>query len=89
MTENPSTFTQSLDVAERLSAEELVVDLEGFEGPLDLLLTHLRSGIGEVEGVGAQMQFLDEQVLSFRRHHIAEQEERLVRIVQHLHRRDR
>ena len=39
MTENPSTFTQSLDVAERLSAEELVVDLEGFEGPLDLLLT--------------------------------------------------
>ena len=43
MTENPSTFTQSLDVAERLSAEELVVDLEGFEGPLDLLLTLSRT----------------------------------------------
>ena len=43
MTETPSTFTPSLDVADRLSAEELVVDLEGFEGPLDLLLSLSRS----------------------------------------------
>lgn len=43
MTETPSTFTQSFDVANRLSAEELVVDLEGFEGPLDLLLSLSRS----------------------------------------------
>ena len=43
MTETPSTIPQSLDVAERLSAEELVVDLEGFEGPLDLLLSLSRS----------------------------------------------
>ena len=43
MTEKPSTFTQRLDIAERLSAEELVVDLEGFEGPLDLLLTLSRT----------------------------------------------
>ena len=43
MTETPSTFTQRLDVADRLSAEELVVDLEGFEGPLDLLLSLSRS----------------------------------------------
>ena len=43
MTETPSTFTQRLDVADRLSAEELVLDLEGFEGPLDLLLSLSRS----------------------------------------------
>ena len=39
MTETPSTFTQSLDVSENPSAEELVVDIAGFEGPLDLLLS--------------------------------------------------
>ncbi|MCI5086649.1 MAG: segregation/condensation protein A, partial [Rhodovulum sp.] len=32
-----------LDVQERLAAEALIVDVEGFEGPLDLLLTLSRT----------------------------------------------
>ena len=33
----------SMSVAERVAAEALIVDVDGFEGPLDLLLTLGRS----------------------------------------------
>ncbi|MGB0308087.1 MAG: segregation/condensation protein A, partial [Paracoccaceae bacterium] len=39
-------FSQSdatLSVEDRLAAEALIVDVDGFEGPLDLLLTLSRS----------------------------------------------
>ena len=43
MQETESTFTATLDVADRLTAEALILDLDGFEGPLDLLLSLSRS----------------------------------------------
>ncbi len=44
MSDTPETADPtSLDVAERLAAEALVVDVDGFEGPLDLLLTLART----------------------------------------------
>jgi segregation and condensation protein A len=39
----PEDFFDSSATVERLTAEALVVDLDGFEGPLDLLLTLARS----------------------------------------------
>ena len=39
----PEDFFDAGATAERLAAEALVVDLDGFEGPLDLLLTLARS----------------------------------------------
>lgn len=39
----PEDFFDAGDVAERLAAEALVVDVDGFEGPLDLLLALARS----------------------------------------------
>ena len=38
-----SLSSQETSVADRLAAEALIVDVEGFEGPLDLLLTLSRS----------------------------------------------
>lgn len=35
--------TQEISVAERMAAEALIVDVDGFEGPLDLLLTLSRT----------------------------------------------
>ncbi len=43
MTETQSTFTESLDLADSFKVEALVVDVDGFEGPLDLLLSLSRS----------------------------------------------
>ena len=39
----PEDFFDAAATAERLAAEALVVDVDGFEGPLDLLLTLARS----------------------------------------------
>ncbi|RPE71642.1 condensin subunit ScpA [Pacificibacter maritimus] len=36
-------FSEALSVEERLAAEALIVDVDGFEGPLDLLLTLSRT----------------------------------------------
>lgn len=36
--EGAFTFEDDLSVEERLAAEALIVDVDGFEGPLDLLL---------------------------------------------------
>ena len=66
MTETPSTFTQRLDVADRLTAEELVVDLEGFEGPLDLLLSLSRSQ--KVDLLKISVLKLAQQYLKFIKH---------------------
>ena len=43
MAESQSTFTRSLDLDDRSKDEALVVDVDGFEGPLDLLLNLSRS----------------------------------------------
>ena len=43
MTEDFVTQLQSDRVAERVAAETLVVDVDGFEGPLDVLLTLSRT----------------------------------------------
>ncbi len=43
MSEDQITGQISQDVAERLAAEALIVDVDGFEGPLDLLLTLSRT----------------------------------------------
>ena len=43
MTVDPSSPHESLELAERLDAENLIVDVDGFEGPLDLLLSLSRS----------------------------------------------
>ncbi|MFW2543986.1 segregation and condensation protein A [Primorskyibacter sp. 2E107] len=42
MTDEPSLFDQPQTVEARLAAEALVVDVDGFEGPLDLLLNLAR-----------------------------------------------
>ena len=41
--EDRETTTEHLSVAERLASEALIVDVDGFEGPLDLLLTLSRT----------------------------------------------
>ena len=56
---------------------------------LDLFLPHVCCGVREVERVRAQLQFLDEQVLPLRSHDIAEEEKRLVLVIQRVHRGDR
>ena len=43
MTDTEDFDTQPLSVSDRLAAEALVVDVDGFEGPLDLLLTLSRT----------------------------------------------
>ena len=43
MAESQSTFTPSFDLDDRSKNEALVVDVDGFEGPLDLLLNLSRS----------------------------------------------
>ncbi|SLN65280.1 Segregation and condensation protein A [Aquimixticola soesokkakensis] len=43
MSDDQFDFSESLSVQERLKAEALIVDVEGFEGPLDLLLNLSRT----------------------------------------------
>lgn len=43
MNDDPTGNVEPLSVAERLEAEALIVDVDGFEGPLDLLLTLSRT----------------------------------------------
>ena len=43
MTELDSPISKTLDVGESLAAEGLIVDVDGFEGPLDLLLSLSRT----------------------------------------------
>ncbi|TMV86966.1 segregation/condensation protein A, partial [Thioclava sp. BHET1] len=43
MAENDWDQSETVSIAERLAAEALIVDVEGFEGPLDLLLTLSRT----------------------------------------------
>ena len=43
MAESQSTFTRFLDLDDRIKDQALVVDVDGFEGPLDLLLNLSRS----------------------------------------------
>lgn len=43
MAEETASLFESTSVSERLAAEALIVDVDGFEGPLDLLLTLSRT----------------------------------------------
>ena len=43
MADDPHQQHLSLSVAERMAAEALIVDVDGFEGPLDVLLTLSRT----------------------------------------------
>lgn len=54
---------ESGDVAERLAAEALIVDVDGFEGPLDLLLTLSRTQKVDLRKVSVLQ--LAEQYLDF------------------------
>ncbi len=51
------------DVAERLAAEALVVDVDGYEGPLDLLLTLARTQKVDLRRISVLQ--LAEQYLAF------------------------
>jgi segregation and condensation protein A len=53
----------AIDTADRLSAEALIVDVEGFEGPLDLLLTLARTQKVDLRRVS--VLHLAEQYLGF------------------------
>ncbi|WP_372604470.1 ScpA family protein [Actibacterium sp.] len=59
MTETPELF----DVAERLAAEALIVDVDGFEGPLDVLLTLSRTQKVDLRKIS--VLHLAEQYLAF------------------------
>ena len=59
----PEDFFDTETTAERLAAEALVVDLDGFEGPLDLLLTLARSQ--KVDLLRISILRLAEQYLEF------------------------
>ncbi|MGR3434254.1 MAG: segregation and condensation protein A [Shimia sp.] len=52
-----------IDVADRLAAEALIVDVDGFEGPLDLLLTMARTQKVDLRAIS--ILALAEQYLSF------------------------
>ncbi|HMO07236.1 MAG TPA: ScpA family protein [Paracoccaceae bacterium] len=56
-------FTEGSPVAERRSAEALIVDVDGFEGPLDLLLTLSRSQKVDLRHISVLQ--LAEQYLGF------------------------
>ncbi len=61
---DPSLFEEDrLPVGERLAAEALIVDVEGFEGPLDLLLTLSRTQKVDLRKIS--VLHLAEQYLSF------------------------
>lgn len=61
---DPSLFEEDrLPVSERLAAEALIVDVEGFEGPLDLLLTLSRTQKVDLRKIS--VLHLAEQYLSF------------------------
>lgn len=61
---DPATdWTQPISPAERLAAEALIVDVEGFEGPLDLLLNLSRSQKVDLRKISVLQ--LAEQYLAF------------------------
>ncbi|SMX41782.1 segregation and condensation protein A [Actibacterium lipolyticum] len=62
MAENNDMF-EALDVADRLAAEALIVDVDGFEGPLDLLLTLSRTQKVDLRKIS--VLHLAEQYLAF------------------------
>jgi len=59
---NPSDVTQDA-VAERIAAEALIVDVDGYEGPLDLLLTLSRTQKVDLRKISVLQ--LAEQYLAF------------------------
>ena len=59
----PNDWTQAVTPAERQAAEALIVDVEGFEGPLDLLLTLSRSQKVDLRRISVLQ--LAEQYLAF------------------------
>lgn len=59
----PEDFFDSAEIGERLAAEALVVDVDGFEGPLDLLLTLARSQKVDLRRISVLR--LAEQYLTF------------------------
>lgn len=59
----PDTLFQTQSVAERLEAEALIVDVDGFEGPLDLLLTLSRTQKVDLRRISVLQ--LAEQYLGF------------------------
>jgi segregation and condensation protein A len=61
---DPSLFEEDrVPVGERLAAEALIVDVDGFEGPLDLLLTLSRTQKVDLRKVSVLQ--LAEQYLAF------------------------
>lgn len=63
MDEQDSWEDDGLEVGERLAAEALIVDVDGFEGPLDLLLTMSRTQKVDLRKVSVLQ--LAEQYLEF------------------------
>ncbi|ETX14618.1 chromosome segregation and condensation protein ScpA [Roseivivax halodurans JCM 10272] len=63
MNDDPTDNVEALSVAERLEAEALIVDVDGFEGPLDLLLTLSRTQKVDLRKVSVLQ--LARQYLSF------------------------
>ena len=59
----PEDFFDSAEIGERLAAEALVVAVDGFEGPLDLLLTLARSQKVDLRRISVLR--LAEQYLTF------------------------
>ncbi|SMO78437.1 condensin subunit ScpA [Thalassovita litoralis] len=62
MTERQTELLPEQSVAERLAAEALIVDVDGFEGPLDLLLTLSRTqkvDLRKVSILQLAQQYLD------------------------------
>jgi segregation and condensation protein A len=63
MSDTQDPFDQPPTVADRLAAEALIVDVDGFEGPLDLLLTLSRSQKVDLRRISVLQ--LAEQYLGF------------------------
>lgn len=60
---DPVPFEEDLPVADRLASEALIVDVEGYEGPLDVLLTLSRTQKVDLRKVSVLQ--LAEQYLAF------------------------
>ena len=62
---DPEQFSAaSTSVADRLAAEALIVDVDGFEGPLDLLLTLSRTqkvDLRKISVLGLAEQYMAHQ----------------------------
>ena len=60
-----SVNTSEINIEERIAAESLVIDIDGFEGPLDVLLTLARTQKVDMRKISILQFILNSAILQF------------------------